>query len=372
MLSVTGFIFFRQSVRCLSTLSRTPCGPVEFNSKVKSLTCLYGKVENLTCYRFKSQESKAQLFQLKAATLVRSPKKKSSPSLNNKNLLMVEAFSTAEEYRFSDLYDVLSKKTDLVEVKISDDLADDVISFKLNKGNDVAKPSTMYIFRDGATVFWNFDPTEIKNTLQLLRAFEIKSYPDDLVHEENEQMQFAYTDVKSKISRNTIQLIDNEDPPLCQYTFSNALALSVKLSIWESSLDYYVDSIKFISSDIRDGKKIKLTQDEVFRKTGELFSLRHQINLSSDLLDTPDFYWDRQELENLFIQTCSYLNTLKRTKVMNDKLNHCLELMNLLESHLSDKHHVRLEWMVIILIMCEVVFEIIHYYERLVEEEEHK
>lgn len=60
---------------------------------------------------------------------------------------MVEAFSTAEEYRFSDLYDVLSKKTDLVEVKISDDLADDVISFKLNKGNDVAKPSTMYIFR---------------------------------------------------------------------------------------------------------------------------------------------------------------------------------------------------------------------------------
>lgn len=130
---------------------------------------------------------------------------------------------------------------------------------------------------------------------------------------------------------------------------------SVKLSIWESSLDYYVDSIKFISSDIRDGKKIKLTQDEVFRKTGELFSLRHQINLSSDLLDTPDFYWDRQELENLFIQTCSYLNTLKRTKVMNDKLNHCLELMNLLESHLSDKHHVRLEWMVIILIMCEVI-----------------
>jgi len=31
-----------------------------------------------------------------------------------------------------------------------------------------------------------------------------------------------------------------------KYTFSNAMALSVKLASWEASLDRYVDSIEFV------------------------------------------------------------------------------------------------------------------------------
>jgi uncharacterized Rmd1/YagE family protein len=49
---------------------------------------------------------------------------------------------------------------------------------------------------------------------------------------------------------------------------------------------------------------------------------------------------------------------------MNEKINHCVELIELLSSHLSDKHHIRLEWMIIILIMVEVGFEVIHYVDR--------
>lgn len=49
---------------------------------------------------------------------------------------------------------------------------------------------------------------------------------------------------------------------------------------------------------------------------------------------------------------------------MNEKISHCVELVELLSSHLSDKHHVRLEWMIIILIMVEVGFEILHYIDR--------
>jgi glutathione synthase len=41
-----------------------------------------------------------------------------------------------------------------------------------------------------------------------------------------------------------------------------------------------------------------------------------------------------------------------------------VELVELLSSHLSDQHHIRLEWMIIILIMVEVGFEVIHYADR--------
>ena len=45
---------------------------------------------------------------------------------------------------------------------------------------------------------------------------------------------------------------------------------------------------------------------------------RHQINLYSDLLMTPDFYWDREDLEMLYNTTCNYLDVGRRTKVCHN------------------------------------------------------
>jgi len=39
---------------------------------------------------------------------------------------------------------------------------------------------------------------------------------------------------------------------------------------------------------------------------------------------------------------------------MNNKLSHCMDLVDLLRDHLNTKHEVRLEWMIIILILVEV------------------
>lgn len=103
---------------------------------------------------------------------------------------------------------------------------------------------------------------------------------------------------------------------LDKYTFSNAMAQSVKLGIWEASLNRYVDSIEFVTEDLKAGKKLRMTQQEVLMKQGELFALRHRINLSSDLLDTPDFYWERDDLENLYQQICGYFSIAKRTRVI--------------------------------------------------------
>lgn len=93
------------------------------------------------------------------------------------------------------------------------------------------------------------------------------------------------------------------------------MAQSVKLGIWEAALDNYVESIEFVTEDLKAGRKLRMTRQDVLKKQGELFALRHSINLSSDLLDTPDFYWERDDLESLYQQTCAYFNIAKRTRV---------------------------------------------------------
>lgn len=60
------------------------------------------------------------------------------------------------------------------------------------------------------------------------------------------------------------------------------------------------------------------------------------------------------------------MNISDLAQVVNEKINHCIELTELISSNLNDKHHVRLEWMIIVLIMVEVAFETIHYVERYV------
>lgn len=110
-------------------------------------------------------------------------------------------------------------------------------------------------------------------------------------------------------------ILAQEAENLDKYTFSNAMAQSVKLGIWEASLNRYIDSIEFVTEDLKIGKKIQMTQHEVLRKQGELFALRHRINLTSDLLDTPDFYWERDDLESLYQRICGYFNIAKRTRV---------------------------------------------------------
>ncbi|XP_073506067.1 required for meiotic nuclear division protein 1 homolog isoform X3 [Phyllobates terribilis] len=105
-------------------------------------------------------------------------------------------------------------------------------------------------------------------------------------------------------------------------------------------------------------KKLKLSHDDVMQNIGELFALRHRINLSSDLLMTPDFYWDRENLEHLYDKTCQFLSINRRVKVINEKLQHCTELTDLMRNHLNEKHGLRLEWMIVILITIEVLFEL--------------
>ncbi|XP_017797846.1 PREDICTED: glutathione synthetase-like [Habropoda laboriosa] len=227
------------------------------------------------------------------------------------------------------------------------------------------EPREIFFFREGTIVMWNISEFECENILYFLKKYEQNCYMEHITQSESECMNYSYADngKRSHIRNGNIMLTLNATN-LDKYTFSNAMAQSVKLGIWEASLNNYIDSIEFVTEDLKAGRKLRMTKSEVLRKQGELFALRHSINLSSDLLDSPDFYWDMDDLERVYQETCSYFNIAKRTRVINEKLNHCVELVSILSAHLSDRHHIRLEWMIIVLIMVEVAFEILHYIDK--------
>ncbi|XP_070166201.1 required for meiotic nuclear division protein 1 homolog [Polyergus mexicanus] len=316
-----------------------------------------GVVENISTFQIKKRSTRRN------KAIISDDKTPKSDTWN------VKALATAEEYNLEALaYGLLDQQLYIPsKISTSTNSLPDVIHAvaKYEVGHE---PREIFFFREGSIVMWNISDLECGNLLQFLRNYEQNRYMKELIHTESELMHYTYSDSgkKSHLKDGDIFLAreaENLDK-LDKYTFSNAMAQSVKLGIWEASLNRYVDSIEFVTEDLKAGRKLQMTQQEVLRKQGELFALRHRINLSSDLLDTPDFYWERDDLESLYQQICGYFSIAKRTRVMNERLNHCVELVSILSSHLSDRHHVRLEWMIIVLIMVEVAFEVLHYIDR--------
>uniref|UniRef100_A0A671NCT8 Required for meiotic nuclear division protein 1 homolog n=2 Tax=Sinocyclocheilus anshuiensis TaxID=1608454 RepID=A0A671NCT8_9TELE len=279
----------------------------------------------------------------------KQPSRTNQPSLEE-DMMQCIAYATADQYHLPNLcHDLIAHG--FIEIK---EFPRDASNVLVMGTENAAKPydsGTIFVFREGSVVFWNVEE----------KTHEIQPYEVALVHWENEEITYTVGEGNSKLHRGIFlfnEEMDYDQVVLEKFAFSNALSLSVKLAIWEVSLDNFVESIQSIPEMLKSGQRVKLSRAEVMQKIGELFSLRHCINLSSDLLITPDFYWDREDLEQLYEKTCQFLNINRRVKVVNEKLQHCTELTDLMRNHLSEKHSLRLEWMIVILITIEVMFEL--------------
>lgn len=228
----------------------------------------------------------------------------------------VYAYATAEEYNLEKLHTAITKQ-DLYETRKFFTNSDSDVLYVRSKYDFDSEPRDIFFFREGSVVLWNCDELETSNVIQYLHQFEIDSYNQEDIINENEMMNYTYANdgQVGTLKNGDFIIQNNSDVELEKYTFSNAMTSSVKLGIWEAMLDKYIDSIAFVTEDLKEGRKIQMTRAEALRKTGELFALKHLINLSSDLLDTPDFYWDRENLEQLFMNTCSYFSIQRRKRV---------------------------------------------------------
>lgn len=173
-------------------------------------------------------------------------------------------------------------------------------------------------------------------------------------------MSFKYSSTPL-IKNNNFYITKGDEANLWEkYTLSNVLSLSVKLGIWEASLEKYVDSISYVTDDLKVGKEFKIRRPEMLRKSQELMSLRHSINLSSDVLSSTNFHMYQEQLEDLYSQAEKFFNISKRKHVMNKKLDYCVQLADLITSHLNDIHMVRLEKIVILLVFLSVLFSVLN------------
>eukprot|EP00435_Cladocopium_sp_Y103_P050747 s699_g15.t1 len=121
-------------------------------------------------------------------------------------------------------------------------------------------------------------------------------------------------------------------------------------------------ALAHIPETLAETGEVKLEARELSRQMGELLMLRCDVNLHTDILDTPDIFWDEERFEKIYVACRTYLDIDKRVDILNQRLVVLKDLYDLLQNSLNVKHGTKLEWIVIILILVEVVLEIIQLY----------
>lgn len=157
---------------------------------------------------------------------------------------------------------------------------------------------------------------------------------------------------------------DNEDKKLLDMAaFAIGLSRSTRLSILENALENHIQLTRKNSISLSKGHSISTNEHDVLKLTGSLFLLRGKLNLYSELIETPDVYWTEPTLEKIYESISRAMDVPSRISILNRKLDYATDEQRALLAVLNEKKSTRLEWIIIILIMVEVVFESFHFYE---------
>ena len=226
---------------------------------------------------------------------------------------------------------------------------------------DVAMPE-VFVFSFGAVVFWNFvnakQEEEWMETYLLCRL-NVCGVLHNVAAAENasDEIAFVYGD-ESSFKMDVVALFTRESGEKLAVSF--ALAKSSLLSIYEWRLQRTIERNSHIPEELAKNGSIHMTREEISKEIGQIFLVKHGINLDSSLVDTPEEFWENDQFEGVYQQAMKYFEISKRLELVNNRLSMLQDLHVVLIEAVENHHAVYLEWIIIILIVVEVGLDLFH------------
>ncbi|CAI4061163.1 Rmd8p SKDI_06G1190 [Saccharomyces kudriavzevii IFO 1802] len=229
-----------------------------------------------------------------------------------------------------------------------------------HEGND--RHAEIFIFHYGVIVFWNFTEIQEKNILGDITFADYRNLtirPLDEQDIETEQFHFEYDrDTERPRIFNDIVTLRSGDH-IIELTLSHAIAQSSKLSRFESRISPILISVTKLPKRLALYGTLGLKREQLLKKSGKLFKLRVDVNLSSTILDTPEFFWSFEpSLHPLYVAMREYLEIDQRVQVLNDRCKVFLEFFDICVDSVAERNMARVTWWFILVILFGVIFSL--------------
>jgi uncharacterized Rmd1/YagE family protein len=221
-----------------------------------------------------------------------------------------------------------------------------------------------FIMEIGVIVCWGCTRPELATVASLLRKYveNAKDLPPPSMYEDD----FVYIPASlrdqgsgarmSYIRGDVIYL--STDSGLERLAYSYAIAQSVKLDGFEDQVSKAIKVVKDIPEKILKSGEVGITSKELNQRIGELYIHRSNLNLHSDVLDTPNCLWDLDVVSAVYRLCRKYQDIEKRLQILNHRLDVMKDMYEMVQSEINIKDYSRLEMIVVLLIVVEVFIDV--------------
>lgn len=248
-------------------------------------------------------------------------------------------------YSVAERYDLKKLTASLVRRKITFNSFKEVLH--LPKYKDC---KDVFVFNYGCLVLWGIEDEDDSLLIKSLSAFEKNPLREPI----QDSCKYSVSQTSAPSMKEDLIRLSSSDP-LEKLAFSYGLSQSTKLIEFENVLETTILRTEKVPKDLAEKGRIYLSRRQIAKETGKIFIVRNSINLHSEILDTPDFFWDHPKLEPLYKMSIQDLEVKPRVELLNKRLEMIQELYAILTTESQHRHSSFLEWVIILLITVEVI-----------------
>ncbi|MDU0353518.1 RMD1 family protein [Paraglaciecola aquimarina] len=224
----------------------------------------------------------------------------------------------------------------------------DALSVSTPKGH-------LFVFDYGVVIAWGMSVAKKQQLLEIIEG-SIQQKAAQVVDECFEFKVEEYQSVKMIDDQLTIP----DGSTLTLLAVSHGLTQSATLESFERTAENTIKNNAYLSQALAKTGKMPLGRNKLSMLRGDLFSIKSDILLHFNLLDTPEFFWEYPEQEQKYLTVSKYLDLKPRVELLTMKLGTINELYEMLAAEQHHKHSSFLEWIIIILIAVEIVLFFVH------------
>lgn len=147
------------------------------------------------------------------------------------------------------------------------------------------KGGEVFIFDYGVVVFWNFRRAEELLMLEDFMGFSINPFrdnPDEDMQIEEIHFQYDTSQMKPRIFNDMITLKSSNH--MIKLTLSHGLSQSAVVARYEDIMDKTIEDTKHLPKEMAETGRLGKTRSEITKINGQLFALRMNVNLVSNVL----------------------------------------------------------------------------------------
>jgi uncharacterized Rmd1/YagE family protein len=217
----------------------------------------------------------------------------------------------------------------------------------------------IFVFKNGTVVSWGIKRYQISHYLDIIRSFGDKLVTllvrDEFSYQIGDRIAIEphdYFDVDCL----TIDGDNDEVRLSLSYGFSQ----SAKLQYFETIIEVLIEKYNPMMRSLSHKGEMPVTRKQIRQVIGEILGAKSEMNLISNFLYHPKYFWQHPTLEEYYTMMERYLHIQRRVNAINHRLDTLNEIFEMFQGYLETRHSHSLEIIIIILISIEIIFAVLN------------